>query len=594
MPIQKLPVQNLDDINHRRRARETINKVLDHTFDDSRVQTDAEKASGITPVNPAFEPGQWTRTGADAVNDAALNTPAINKAFLPNSKTYEVIGGTYSINDNLNAQDNQTIEMSKGVTVKPTAWADTGIIDSGIIDIDSKADVGVVGGILDGNKATLPTGRIFGVRVQDSADVTINGTKIVDCPGSNAAGTLGGDGVYVAGTSLRFQAIGVTCTGNVRNNIAIVQCDGWNIIGGFSDGATGTFPGAGVDVESDSASNPIYDGALIGHAMRSNYRALQITVGTSGIEAMGCSLRGSRAGDLTIANCDTVGFIGNHIRSTPTVASSAIVQDVVNTDRIRFIGNDLFGSSDSNETYGIYVSNGVRWMVISGNIISDTESFAIRLGNDSMEDDIYGVIITGNIFLNCGDPAANVPVIFIGANSGGTVYPRYVVVRGNACIDERSGGDAATAFLQISSLVPDSAIAQYDIGDNLIIGTQARYLNCPNEGTFTGTLTGCTTSPTGSILYSQGGEKEVVLQLPAITGTSNTTAATITGMPSYLHPASTQTVLLVTQDNGTEKLSRATISTSGVITLENALTATFTNSGTKGVSATTVPYRRAT
>jgi len=76
MPIPKLPVTGLDDINHRRRARETINQVLDHSFDDSKVRTKEEIAADVVPVNPAFPPGDLRRYGgiADGVtnNDGAL------------------------------------------------------------------------------------------------------------------------------------------------------------------------------------------------------------------------------------------------------------------------------------------------------------------------------------------------------------------------------------------------------------------------------------------------------------------------------------------------------------------------------------------
>lgn len=57
MPLSKLPTVDLDNVNHRRRAREVINQVLDHTFDDSKVQTAGEIAAGINPLNRAFVPG---------------------------------------------------------------------------------------------------------------------------------------------------------------------------------------------------------------------------------------------------------------------------------------------------------------------------------------------------------------------------------------------------------------------------------------------------------------------------------------------------------------------------------------------------------
>lgn len=100
MPLQKLPVVGLDDVNHRRRARETINQVLDHSFDDSRVQTTAEKLAGVTPVNAAFAPGDVRRYGAVSGQDCkqaiqnSLDTACI--CMIPENFT-ALISGTIDI-----------------------------------------------------------------------------------------------------------------------------------------------------------------------------------------------------------------------------------------------------------------------------------------------------------------------------------------------------------------------------------------------------------------------------------------------------------------------------------------------------------------
>lgn len=80
MTLPKIPVHSLDDINHRRGARERINAILDHSFDDSKIQTPEEKLAGITPVNPAFRPVNPKRYGAkgDGVTD---DTGAVAQAI---------------------------------------------------------------------------------------------------------------------------------------------------------------------------------------------------------------------------------------------------------------------------------------------------------------------------------------------------------------------------------------------------------------------------------------------------------------------------------------------------------------------------------
>lgn len=57
------------------------------------------------------------------------------------------------------------------------------------------------------------------------------------------------------------------------------------------------------------------------------------------------------------------------------------------------------------------------------------------------------------------------------------------------------------------------------------------------SGTFTGTLTGCTTSPTASISYRRTGHMVTIYFPNNLVGTSNSTELTVTGLPSALAPA---------------------------------------------------------
>ena len=107
------------------------------------------------------------------------------------------------------------------------------------------------------------------------------------------------------------------------------------------------------------------------------------------------------------------------------------------------------------------------------------------------------------------------------------------------------------------------------------------------SGTFTATLTGITAGGTGTATWSKAGNL-VIVHYPALTGTSNTTAATITGQPAALQPATAQLGLVgITQDNSaTPALARIDVGTDGVVTLYiNSSSATFTGSNTKGISA---------
>lgn len=81
MAIPKIATRGLDSETIRRRVSESINNIVDFTFDDWRRRTAAEISAGITPTNYAYPPGDIRRYGAklDGVtDDSAAVQAAIN------------------------------------------------------------------------------------------------------------------------------------------------------------------------------------------------------------------------------------------------------------------------------------------------------------------------------------------------------------------------------------------------------------------------------------------------------------------------------------------------------------------------------------
>lgn len=122
----------------------------------------------------------------------------------------------------------------------------------------------------------------------------------------------------------------------------------------------------------------------------------------------------------------------------------------------------------------------------------------------------------------------------------------------------------------------------------------ANHLICDLTGdprTFTGTLTGCTTAPTVTITYVVSG-RAVTLNIPALSATSNTTACSITGVPNSIIPATGTYVMQCTGLDNTASvtLSATTAAGSAAINLSKLGGAAFTNSGTKGINASTITY----
>lgn len=119
---------------------------------------------------------------------------------------------------------------------------------------------------------------------------------------------------------------------------------------------------------------------------------------------------------------------------------------------------------------------------------------------------------------------------------------------------------------------------------NSVDATSHVYVTDYEEGTFTATLTGCTTSPTGTVSYVKEG-KFVTLLMPTIDATSNSTAATLTGLPASITPATSQFVPCNVIDTGGNLVGMCTLANSGVLHLykDASLTDVFTNTGLKGI-----------
>lgn len=120
-------------------------------------------------------------------------------------------------------------------------------------------------------------------------------------------------------------------------------------------------------------------------------------------------------------------------------------------------------------------------------------------------------------------------------------------------------------------------------------------------GTFSGTLTGMTGATTGSISYHYSLDGLVTLSrdesLADLTGTSNTTAMTLTGIPAALRPkfSSVRAISYGVIDNGVVLPAVASLSSTGIATFSIAANppVAFTAAGTKGLqSGWQLTYRR--
>jgi hypothetical protein len=173
-----------------------------------------------------------------------------------------------------------------------------------------------------------------------------------------------------------------------------------------------------------------------------------------------------------------------------------------------------------------------------------------------------GITISGNL---------STPYATISAGGSGAPFNAPIIIK-------TTGG--VTVFEVFNSLTGPTVEAYGPTAGGLVDLT-------PDTGTFTGTLTGCTTAPTATCYWARVG-KLVLLYIPVLTATSNSTACTITGLPAEIQPATLTQNLFIggIVNNGALVYGTGSITitpgSSAIALFPNGSPGTFTTSGTKG------------
>lgn len=113
------------------------------------------------------------------------------------------------------------------------------------------------------------------------------------------------------------------------------------------------------------------------------------------------------------------------------------------------------------------------------------------------------------------------------------------------------------------------------------------------DSTFTVSLTGCSAAVTGTARYIVAGNL-VTLYLPGLSGTSNATTCTLTGIPAAIRPATAQgNQPMVIRDNSVFAFGYMQLNTDGTAFLAKSAAASgtdWTNVGTKGITSVVISY----
>ena len=124
------------------------------------------------------------------------------------------------------------------------------------------------------------------------------------------------------------------------------------------------------------------------------------------------------------------------------------------------------------------------------------------------------------------------------------------------------------------------AAVAYQSGSFTLLSFNNIYLT----GSFSGTLTGCTTSPSASFDWVRNGNLISLYCNTGLVAVSNTTSMTITGLPASIRPTFGRNIVCLLQDNGTNMIGWVNVGPSGTMTFAVAGGAGgFTSSGNKGI-----------
>lgn len=147
-----------------------------------------------------------------------------------------------------------------------------------------------------------------------------------------------------------------------------------------------------------------------------------------------------------------------------------------------------------------------------------------------------------------------------------------------------------TTFPNIAGAVtPTDTELNYVDGVTSAIQTQLDSKPTASTGTYTGTLVGCTTSPTVTVKWARNGNL-VTITIPAMTGTSNSTGMSVTGsLPAAIQPTDSQWMSVhPIEDAGGFSFAAAVNVAPGSSALtfsKNGSSTGWTNSGVKGISS---------
>jgi hypothetical protein len=509
-------------------------------------RTLAEIAAGITPTNFATSAGQPLIEGDirryGALTSAADNSAAINAALLVSANGGNaafIPAGTWPYTSTLNATDNCSMYGAGASSVLAPngcdgidfpAWAPAA---PAVRVFRGFAIIGTSTGAKSGISCTVAPSAAWGINFSNigiqnfSAAIYANGFRIC-----NWTGIFGVNNYY-----------GVYLLGQNTNN----RFTGCSFLRGTVTGTGGAW---GLSIQASGGLSPQ------GQQFMGCY-FYDYDIGVNCVFGFETQIDNCDISNCTVTGVSITGVLGGFwltnswVETANSAATTGCVVNALgayNYGDIHINSNHLNCDTGNVGSTGLHIpANAQQWVTANDNEFNGWQ---------------YGITA--------------------GASNFVAQWNRFT-----GCVNDITLDSSYSTYNTIGPIIDDGTAT------NLLAfsaGTTPTSLAFYGQGSFVLTLTGMTAGTTGSIGYVANGHG-VTLNSAAITGTSNATTMTGTGLPAFLAPAAASINTMIVEDGSANSLGTFSVGTNAVITFKKDVTgAAFTASGTKGLPGCAFSY----
>lgn len=494
--------------------------------------------------------------------------------------------------------------------------------------------------MIDGNKPSVgwetTNNYDFGVRVGEASGVRISGFRALGVKFKD----IGLDGIYADNAEHIY----------IDDACVFDNCRRWGVaivpgtlgvddvyIGGRYDCSNGSgpvgkeYPFGAVDVEPD---NPV-DGGVSNVRYGEIYSNMgRVEMTTSGNPITKSTIRSTTVADAVLSAANITALIENSYITgtngylvldsaadgTPTLASKLDVTfDTGRTPVTLADGRENLLPIDHGDDSAYNVASSISGTGTSTGYVTrslDGTTVALRsisigaaAGDYGFRHDLQATISIGDqVFMyfeiERTDSNSATGNFFLVTLGGGGIFSHLVLIQPGInkyviAFKATSGavnprlffGLSGTPGVAVTCLIRKSFVLVNPSRINLeSLRVQQIYLS----SSYTGTATGLTTSPTGSVKYVRNGNSVTVsIASGLFTGTSNSATFTVTGAPTMIRPTTAKSALVRAVDNGAGLTapSQVQIETNGTLTFfKDCAGGTWTAAGAKAVSNSCFTY----